>query len=423
MRKVWVVIRREFLERVRTKWFVIATVVGPLMMIAFIVVPIMLARRGARERSVAVVDLTTTGFGARLTTALNDVKSLRVTRAPSSAADAAATIDSLTQLVRARALDGFLIVSDAAADSGSVEYRGANVSLIDVQTLSTALNNAIFAERLRREGVNPLLVQQARVHVDLKTARITGKRTTGESAQGAFVLAYVIWMLTYIGILLYGMQVLGSVVEEKTSRIVEVLVSSLKPFELMSGKVLGVGAVGLFQFSIWGLFAGLLLGQGRAMMWQLGITPESGGMTLPTISGATIAVFLACFLLGYFLYAAMFAAVGAVTNSESEARQAGSVVTMLLVIPSILMVGILNDPGGALAVRLSIIPFTAPIAMPVRWAASEVPLGQLMLSMALLVATLLGITWVAARVYRVGILMYGKRPTIPELVRWVRMPG
>ena len=423
MRKVWVVIRREFLERVRTKWFVIATVVGPLMMIAFIVVPIMLARRGARERSVAVVDLTTTGFGARLTTALNDVKSLRVTRAPSSAADAAATIDSLTQLVRARALDGFLIVSDAAADSGSVEYRGANVSLIDVQTLSTALNNAIFAERLRREGVNPLLVQQARVHVNLKTARITGKRTTGESAQGAFVLAYVIWMLTYIGILLYGMQVLGSVVEEKTSRIVEVLVSSLKPFELMSGKVLGVGAVGLFQFSIWGLFAGLLLGQGRAMMWQLGITPESGGMMLPTISGATIAVFLACFLLGYFLYAAMFAAVGAVTNSESEARQAGSVVTMLLVIPSILMVGILNDPGGALAVRLSIIPFTAPIAMPVRWAASEVPLGQLMLSMALLVATLLGITWVAARVYRVGILMYGKRPTIPELVRWVRMPG
>ena len=423
MRKVWVVIRREFLERVRTKWFVIATVVGPLMMIAFIVVPIMLARRGARERSVAVVDLTTTGFGARLTTALNDVKSLRVTRAPSSAADAAATIDSLTQLVRARALDGFLIVSDAAADSGSVEYRGANVSLIDVQTLSTALNNAIFAERLRREGVNPLLVQQARVHVNLKTARITGKRTTGESAQGAFVLAYVIWMLTYIGILLYGMQVLGSVVEEKTSRIVEVLVSSLKPFELMSGKVLGVGAVGLFQFSIWGLFAGLLLGQGRAMMWQLGITPESGGMTLPTISGATIAVFLACFLLGYFLYAAMFAAVGAVTNSEAEARQAGSVVTMLLVIPSILMVGILNDPGGALAVRLSIIPFTAPIAMPVRWAASEVPVGQLVLSMALLVATLLGITWVAARVYRVGILMYGKRPTIPELVRWVRMPG
>ncbi len=423
MRKTWVVIRREFIERVRTKWFVISTVVGPLIMIAFIVVPIILARRGARERSVAVVDLTTTGFGARLTTALNDAKSLRATRAPSDSAHEAAAVDSLTRLVGAHALDGFLIVTNAAADSGKVEYRGSNVSLFDMQILSTVLNDAVFAERLRREGVNPAVVHDARIRVDLKTAKITGAKTTGESAQGAFVLAYVMWMLTYVGILLYGIQVLGSVVEEKTTRIVEVLVSSLRPFELMAGKIVGVGAVGLFQFFIWGAFAALVLGQGRAMMWQLGLRPESGGVTLPTISIATIAVFLACFFLGYFLYAAMFAAVGAMTNSETEARQAANVVVMLLVVPVLFMIGVLNDPSGPLAVRLSLIPFSAPIAMPVRWAAGEVPIGQLLLSMGLLVATLLGITWVAARIYRVGILMYGKRPTIGELVRWVRSPG
>jgi ABC-2 type transport system permease protein len=423
MRKIWVVIRREFVERVRTRWFVITTVLGPLIMVAFVVVPIMLAKRGARERSVAVMDLTTSDFGARLAAALNEAKSLRVTRASTDPAHAAATADSLTRLVNASALDGFLVITDATADSGTAEYRGSHISLFDTQMLSTQLTDAIFAERLRREGVNPALVQQAKIHVDLKTARITGTKTTGESAEGAFVLAYAMWMLTYVGILLYGIQVLGSVVEEKTSRIVEVLVSSLRPFQLMAGKIVGVGAVGLFQFLIWGAFAGLLLGQGRAMMWQLGITPDSGGITLPTISISTIAVFLACFLLGYFLYAAMFAAVGAMTNSESEARQAANVVVMLLVVPVLFMIGVLNDPSGTLAVRLSIIPFSAPIAMPVRWAATEVPLGQLALSLSLLVATLLGVTWVAARIYRVGILMYGKRPTITELVRWVRMPG
>jgi ABC-2 type transport system permease protein len=420
MHKTWVVIRREFIERVRTKWFVISTVVGPLIMIAFVVVPIVLARRGARERSVAVVDLTTTGFGARLSTTLNDDKSLQATLAPTDAAHAAATIDSLTRLVGAHALDGFLIVSNATADSGTVEYRGSNVSLFDMQALSSVLDDAVFAERLRREGVDPTLVQQAKIKVNLKTAKITGAKTTGESAQGAFVLAYVMWMLTYVGILLYGIQVLGSVVEEKTSRIIEVLVSSLRPFELMAGKIVGVGAVGLFQFFIWGAFAALVLGQGQAVMWQLGLTPESGGVNLPTISIATIGVFLACFFLGYFLYAAMFAAVGAMTNSESEARQAANVVVMLLVVPMLFMIGVLNDPNGALAVRLSIIPFSAPIAMPVRWAAGEVPLGQLALAIGLLVATLAGITWVAARIYRMGILMYGKRPTIAELVRWVR---
>jgi len=423
MRKTWVVIRREFVEKVRTRWFVITTVLGPLLMIAFIVVPIMLARRGARERSVAVLDLTTTGFGARLTGALNDAKSLRATLAPSDSAHATATVDSLTRLVGAHALDGFVIVTNATVDSGKVEYRGSNVSLFDMQTLSSKLSDAVFTERLRREGVNPALVQQAKIHVDLKTARITGAKTTGESAEGAFVLAYAMWMLTYIGILLYGIQVLGSVVEEKTSRIVEVLVSSLRPFELMAGKIIGVGAAGLFQFFIWGVFAALVLGQGRAMMWQFGITPDSGGVTLPTISIATIAVFLACFFLGYFLYAAMFAAVGAMTNSESEARQAANVVVMLLVVPVLFMIGVLNDPSGPLAVRLSLIPFSAPIAMPVRWAAGEVPIAQLALSMALLVVTLVGITWMASRIYRVGILMYGKRPTIAELVRWVRMPG
>jgi ABC-2 type transport system permease protein len=423
MFRTLVVVRREFVERVRTRWFIISTVLGPLLMIALIVVPVLLARRGAGPRTVAVLDVTTSGFGERLTGALNESKSFRPTRVSTVPSNVPAAEDSLTRLVGAHAMDGFMIVTDAALDSGKVEYRGANVSLFDTQALSTVLEDAVFVERLRREGVDPSLVRTAKIRVDLKTAKITGARTTGESAQGAFVMAYVMWLLTYAGILLYGVQVMGSVVEEKTSRIIEVLVSSLRPFELMAGKITGVGAVGLFQFLIWGLFAGLVIGQGRMVLWHLGLIPDSAAGLVPEISTATIAVFLLFFLLGYFLYAAMFAAVGAMTNSESEARQAANVVVMLLVLPTVFMVGILNDPGGTLAVRFSLIPFTAPIAMPVRWAAGEVPFSQLAVAVALLVATLLAVTWIAARIYRVGILMYGKRPTLRELVRWVREPA
>lgn len=425
MRKTWVVIRREFAERVRSRWFVISTVLGPLLMLAFIVVPLLLAGRGARERAVAVIDATTTGFGERLTALLDRSPPIKAFRIPSTPAQLGARADSLTLLVGARALDGFLLVTDATADDGRAEYRGSNVSSPrDMQILEALLEDAVFTERLERSGVNPAVVRQAKIRLDLKTAKISGSRMTGESAQGAFILAYAMWLVLYMGILLYGMNVMGSVVEEKTSRIVEVLVSSLRPFELLAGKVLGVGAVGLFQLAIWGGFAAAMLDQ-RAIILRLAGAPAvaASSVAWPTISAATIAVFLTFFLLGYFLYAAMFAAVGAMTNSESEARQAANVVVMLLVLPSLLMIGILNDPGSLLAVRLSLIPFCAPIAMPVRWVAGQVPWTEVLASIGLLAVTLLAITWVAARVYRVGILMYGKRPNLRELLRWVRTPA
>lgn len=422
MHKTLVVIRREFVERVRSKWFIVSTVLGPLLMLAFVVVPLLMARRGARERAVAVVDLTTSGVGQRLTTELDRSQPVRATRVVSEPAHLTAATDSLTQLVGARVLDGFLIVSDASVEDGRVEYRGSNVtSLRDMQLLSSLVEDALFAERLGRAGVDPGVVRQARIRLDFKTAKISGTKTTGESAQGSFILAYAMWMLLYMGILLYGINVMGSVVEEKTTRIVEVLVSSLRPLELMSGKIIGVGGVGLFQFLIWGIAAALLIDRRVLVLRLAGIQlPPGADLTLPTIPIATIVVFLAFFLLGYFLYAAMFAAVGAMTGSEAEARQASQVVVMLLVVPSVLMIGILNDPGSSMAVTLSLIPFCAPIAMPVRWAAGQVPLQEVAASVAILLATLVAITWVASRIYRVGILMYGKRPSLRELVRWVR---
>lgn len=425
MRKTWAVIRREFLERVRTKWFIIGTVLGPVFMGLVIVLPILMAEKGGGERTVIVVDASTEGFGARLTDALTRLPRVNVARRAVEPADIEEVAEALARDVDTTPLDGFLLISDATVEDGKAEYRGANVSsMSDMRTLQATLRASVFAERLQREGVEPGVVGRAQIPVDMTTVKIRDGKATGESGEASFFLAYLIWFLLYMAILLYGVQVLGAVVEEKASRIVEVLVSSLRPFDLLAGKVLGVGAVGLLQLGIW-LGAGKLLLDRRSDVARMfGQSADQaaaiGSMSLPEVPLATVALFLTYFLLGYFLYAAMFAAVAAMVNTEAEARQAQTPVVMLLVIPTVLMIGILNNPDGGMALTLSLVPFTSPIAMPVRWAAAPVPITEVGGSIAILVATVVAITWVAGRIYRVGILAYGKKPGLKELVRWVR---
>jgi ABC-2 type transport system permease protein len=423
MHKVWVVIRREFVEKVRTKWFVISTVLGPLLMASFIVVPILMAERGASRREIRVVDATTDGFGGRIVDAVRPPFPIEAELVSVSLERVESVADSLTTLVGEKQLDGYLIVTDATVANGSVEYRGKNVSsLTDMQILESVLGREVLTARLGRAGVDREVVAAAQIPVRLQTVSIRGGKVTEESGTSAFVLAYAVWIILYMSILLYGVQVMGAVVEEKTSRVIEVLVSSLRPFQLLAGKILGVGAVGLFQLSIWAVSA-LVLFRRRDLLLEM-VGARTGGMvgagTLPAVSVATLAIVLAYFLLGYFLYAAMFAAVAAMSNSEAEARQAQMPVVMLLVVPTVLMVGILQQPDGGMAVALSLIPFTAPIAMPVRWAAATVPLPEILGSVVLLGGTLLLVVWITARIYRVGILMYGKRPSPRELWRWVR---
>jgi ABC-2 type transport system permease protein len=422
MRKIWVVIRREFMERVKSKWFLVGTVLGPVLMAAMLIVPAIVANRGARERVIAVLDVSTSGFGERVARDLDRSEPIRAVRVAVGAERLEDVADSLAAQVSAKAFDGFLIVTDQALDDGRIEYRGTNVSSPrDMSSLSRDLEESALTERLTLEGVDPEAVRRAKLDVRLKTVKLGGPKGRTESGEGSFVLAYMMWFVLYIAIILYGASVMGSVVEEKTSRVIEVLISSLRPFQLLAGKVIGVGAVGMFQMGIWGACVFVLTAQQAQIMRLFNATPDSAGASLiPQVSLLTAVIFLSYFLLGYFLYAAMFAAVAAMSNSEAEARQAQTPIVMLLVVPSVLMIGILNDPNGTLAVTLGLVPFFSPIAMPVRWAAAPIPLSEVVLSLAVLTVTLVGITWVAARIYRIGILMYGKRPTLPELWRWVR---
>jgi ABC-2 type transport system permease protein len=423
MRKIWVVIRREFIEKIRTKWFIISTVLGPVMMAAFIVVPMRMAERDATERYIRILDASSGDLGQRVLDLLTGPVPVRATRISVSVPEMDRVADSLTALVGAKVLDGYLILTDATASDGTAEYRGSNVSSqADMQVLQQVVSEAVLTTRLSRQGVDRAVVAWAQIPVRMRAVSIRGGEVTDSSGESAFILAYVVWMLLYLTILLYGVQVMGAVVEEKTSRVIEVLVSSLRPFQLLAGKVVGVGAVGLFQMSIWGLSAWWLYRQ-RALVLQLFGMPATGSsesFAFPEVSLDTLAIVLAYFLLGYFLYAAMFAAVAATSNSEAEARQAQLPVVMLLIVPTLLMLGILQEPDGVMAVTLSLIPFCAPIAMPVRWAAVRVPAPELAASLALLALTLVLVVWVAARIYRVGILMHGKRPGPADLLRWIR---
>jgi len=414
VRKVLAIIRREFIERVRTKWFWVGTILGPLLMVGLIGFQILLAGRRGGDRRIVVVDGTTTAFGQHLVRQLQtNVPRFHLARVPTRAGVA----DSLLTEVVGKQLDGFLLVSDSTIDFGTAEYRGSNVSSIaDMEELQGTLRRLVFAARLERRGIDTLLVRQAEIPLRLATHKISGTKLTGESGEQSFMVGFGMAILLFVAILIYGVNVMSSVLEEKTTRVVELLISSLRPFQLMVGKVLGAGAVGLVQLTVWVGSARLLSGA----KYRVAGATAGAGFTFPNIPTTTLLVFVLYFLLGYFLYAAIYAAVGAMSSTESEARQAQVPVQLLLMIPYVSFFALLNDPNSSLAVWMTMIPFWSPIATPVRWGATPIPVVQMVASIGFLVVAVLVVTWLAARIYRVGILMTGKRPNLKEMVRWIR---
>ncbi len=422
MNKIWVVLRREFLSRVKTKWFVISTVLGPLFMVAVVLLPMLMATQGGRERSIAVVDMSEAGFGETVTELLNGPAPVSAVRVEIGVADLERVADSLAGVVGLKELDGFLLVSDETVEDGRVEYRGSNASAqMDMEMLRRIVEQATLRERLQQRGVDPQLVAEATIQLNMRTVTVRGGEATEQTGETTFLLAYFMWFLLYFAILFYGVQVLGAVVEEKTTRIVEVLVSSLKPFQLLAGKVLGVGAVGLFQLLVWAATARLLFTQRELLGRAMGFEGSAQAFSLPDVPIATIAVLIVYFVLGYFLYASMFAAVAATSSTEAEARQAQAPVTMLLVIPAVIsLMAMITEPDGGLFVALTLIPLSSPIAMPGRWVVSDVTTAEVVASVSLLIAALALVTWLGGRIYRTGILMHGKRPSAREIWRWVR---
>jgi ABC-2 type transport system permease protein len=272
----------------------------------------------------------------------------------------------------------------------------------------------LVADRLTAAGLDPERVGELTRRVDLKTFKLGARGEETRDQGQAFLLSYFFVLIIYMTVLMYGMYVMRGVLEEKSSHIVEVIISTVKPFELMLGKVLGIGAVGLTQMLLWSAL-GLAL-SAPAVLGAIGLT----GMELPSIPLSLMVFFVVYFVLGYLLYGTLYAGVGAAFDTEQDAQNFQAVITIFLIIPLVLIVQIMNQPDGALSVVLSLIPFFTPILMFLRMTLTQVPPFQIAASVVLMVAAILVMAWLVGKVYRVGILMHGSKPKVKDLLRWVR---
>lgn len=439
MNKVLAVIRREFIERVRTKSFLIGTFLVPLLVGLFGYLPQLLAKRDTASKSIIVLDAAGGSVGEAVSAALRrdsigagaDARPrFLVQRVP--AGDRLAPMrDSIIALIGlqngpADAPDGVLLLTEAAVAEGGIDYLGDNASSFrDMGAIERLISPVLRQERMQRQNADPAAIAAANVRTDLTSTKVTNGKLTGQSGEQTFWLAYVVNLVMYMVLLMYGIQVMSAVIEEKSNRIVEVLVSSMSPFQLLLGKVIGVGASGLLQLGIWGVTgfyvtAALGGGGGAAAGSQLAADGTRASFSLPTVSADLVVVILVFFLLGFFLYSALYAAVGAMCSTQQEAQQANTPVTMCIAVAMIAVFGLMNDPSSGLARVFSLIPLFAPIVVPVRYAISPIPFPEVALSVASMLLGVVAVVWVAGRIYRVGILSYGKKPSMKELWRWVR---
>jgi ABC-2 type transport system permease protein len=425
MAKLWAVFKREYLERVRTRWFVFATVFGPVIFGLMLFLPPWLSRKGKASNDlarIAVIDASGSGLGRRVAVELNGglFGDSSRTQVMEVAPGGVAAAESLaTKRVMKKEVLGYLVLDSASTAGQRARYAGRNASqAFDVGELQRVVRSQVTALRLENAGMSPALARSIMAGgLRLDTERLSEQGRGGSGAL-SILFALVVAFLLYISIFIYGQNVLRGVMEEKQTRVAEIIVSSIPSSRLLQGKVLGVGAVGITQLVLWGL-ASVVLAKVRApVLAHFGV--QATTVALPSISFGIALLLLAYFLLGYVFYAALFAAVGAVVNTEQEAQQVQMPVAMLLVASALVIQPILFSPDGQLARVMSLLPFSAPIAMPLRLTVIPLSPTEVALSLLSLVVGCWVAMWVAARIYRTGLLMYGKRPTLGEMVRWVR---
>jgi len=423
MNKVWLVIKREYLTRVRTKGFVIGTIAIPLFSVGIFVFSILMATRMPdRTLRIAVVDETgnllsaiVQGLDGKLPNGQPEF-SLVETLSQLSPAEAAKARQRLRKKMSEGELDGVLIVAKEVAQGKAAEFHTENpgdMRLAD--TIRRAVSDAVVAHRLKSRGLQVDNLDELMRGVDVALMKVSEEGEVKEEGQ-TFLTAMIVAMVLYITLIVYGVATMRSVLEEKTTRVVELLVSSLRPFQLLLGKILGVAAVGFTQYLIWTVTGGLLVayGSGLARVYRPSASPPE-----IHLSSSMLIYSVVYFLAGYFLYASLYAATGAIASNEEEAQQVQMPMTFTIVAAFLLFNVVIHDPNSTASIILSLIPFFSPILMILRIALETPPFWQIALSIVLLLATTAGVVFAAGKIYRIGILMYGKRPSLAEVWRWL----
>jgi ABC-2 type transport system permease protein len=415
--KLRAIVRREYLERVRTKGFVIGTILGPLILGAMMIVPVLAARASGKPLRVAVLDRTGT-LGPAVEDALRSARfdgKARFDVQPVGGESPATREPALRKAVLEGRLDGYLVIPEDALAKSTASYFGRNVSnRIDLRTMEGAVSDLLVGRRLTDAGLDPGDVKDLTRELDLKTIRLSEAGEREDRGMAAMLFSIIMMMILYTSILMWGQVVMTSVIEEKSSRVVEVMASGVPSTTLLAGKLVGVGGAGLTQFLVWSLS---LFGVSLAAAG-----PLAGALPMPEITPVMLVSFVLFFLLGFYFYAALYAAIGAAVNTVQEAQNLMWPVLTPIIIGMVSFTAVLEAPDGNLSVAMSMIPGISPLIMFLRIVVLTPPLWQIALSIVLLALGILGVLWLAARIYRVGILMYGKRPTFPEIVKWVRHP-
>ncbi|MCB2379749.1 ABC transporter permease [Hymenobacter sp. BT635] len=459
MDKIWLIAQREYLTRVRKKSFLIMTLIAPLIMAGFIIVPLMLSQVSESKKVVAVADAGNIFAGELPNDPDNEIRYVAAASTNLETAKAAFRKSKNAALL-------YIPRYDVNNPVGFQIFARENLSLPMQVNMERMLNRKIEAARMRQAGLDKEVLDKIKADVDLQTVNLSDSGETASSTGITTMIAYVAAFLIYFFIFLYGVQIMRGVIEEKTNRIVEVMISSVKPFQLMMGKVMGIAAVGLTQLLLWiVLSTAVTTGLASVFGAEKVVAARTGQLNQATVdtdnsaaasaavapadapapkklSGAAkfqqefskgldglnipliLASFLFYFLGGYLFYGALFGAIGSAVDNETDSQQFMMPITMPLILTIVIAQSvIIRDPNGSVAFWMSMIPFTSPIAMMMRIPFGAVPVWQLLLSMGLLIAGFVFTIWLAGRIYRVGILMYGKKVNYRELSRWMFYKG
>ena len=423
MNKLFLIIKREYLSRVRKKSFIIMTLLTPLFMIGVFVIPMLLASSSEDKTTIAIID--NNKFNEfRLTSSLNlEYTYLNELNLEQHKTTLIETYDFLLHIPK--------IDSIQQIESSIEVYSVNQMSLSIKQNVENQIDKKLTNIYLLQSGINPDQIKKSQSKSRIKTYVVDeqGENTKGNS-EASFGIGLVGGFLIYIFIFMYGTMVMRSVIEEKTNRIIEIIISSVKPFELMLGKIISVAFVGLSQFAMWIIlgFVFLLIANGfistdidvmNLNTNEAVLSSEIGSSLMALPIKSLLFVFLIYFLGGYLLYGSLFAAIGSASDQETDSQQFIVPITIPLIVSFVLVQVVIDSPHGGLAYWLSMIPFTSPIIMIAR-IPFGVPLHELLLSMSLLIGGFLLTTWVAAKIYRVGILMYGKKISYKELWKWLK---
>ncbi len=431
MRRAWPVIKREFTEMVRSKMYIIGTLLGPLLIAIMFVVPILMMRSGGGGvRDVLILDATGTGIGQEVADAFDragtsggdPIMEGTTFRATVREVSGEATAERQAARERITAeqsdLTGYLYLPEGFVDGAQAVYEGRNAtSLTQMEQMSGIVRSVVRGRRMAAEGVPPQALARVMAPVRIENRKPGSEEEEGSLAELNVVIGYLMTFLVYFSVVFFAQAVMRGVMEEKRDRIVEVLLSSVKPRSFINGKVLGIGAASLLQISVWVGFGA------AALHWGPGIAAEHFGvpeLRLPPIHGSVMAAFLFFFSTGFLLYAAMFAAAGAITTSDQEANQMQLPVTSPLLIAIFMVYAVIADADSTVAVAGTLIPFTAPVVIPFRAMMTDIPTTQYLLAGVLMIATVVGVMWAAAKIYHIGVLSTGKRPSMKELMRWLR---